>query len=168
MRQFWFETATHRARIGTLSGGEQRRLQLLAVLAQEPNVLLLDEPTNDLDMDTLRALENWLDDFQGALVVVSHDRVFLERVAEHVAAVGKQGLIPLGLGGGMGELEDRSAEPKADRAVRPTLRREDLCQRCNTFSVVSNWNSNNTSYNVTNMHRCLMTKSCLRISSRNL
>ncbi len=98
LRQFWFEAATHRARIGTLSGGEQRRLQLLAVLADEPNVLLLDEPTNDLDIDTLRALENWLDDFKGALVVVSHDRVFLERVAEHVVAIGGEGLVPLGLG----------------------------------------------------------------------
>ena len=98
LRQFWFEAATHRARIGTLSGGEQRRLQLLAVLAEEPNVLLLDEPTNDLDIDTLRALENWLDDFKGALVVVSHDRVFLERVAEHVVAIGGEGLVPLGLG----------------------------------------------------------------------
>lgn len=98
LRRFWFEAATHRARIGTLSGGEQRRLQLLAVLADEPNVLLLDEPTNDLDIDTLRALENWLDDFKGALVVVSHDRVFLERVAEHVVAIGGEGLVPLGLG----------------------------------------------------------------------
>jgi ATP-binding cassette subfamily F protein uup len=70
----------------------------LAVLADEPNVLLLDEPTNDLDIDTLRALENWLDDFKGALVVVSHDRVFLERVAEHVVAIGGEGLVPLGLG----------------------------------------------------------------------
>ena len=98
LRKFWFEPATHRARIATLSGGEQRRLQLLAVLAEEPNVLLLDEPTNDLDIDTLRVLEDWLDDFKGALVVVSHDRVFLERVAEHVAAIGEEGLKPLGLG----------------------------------------------------------------------
>ncbi|MDP1806146.1 MAG: ATP-binding cassette domain-containing protein, partial [Acidimicrobiales bacterium] len=69
---------------GLLSGGERRRVQLLLLLAQQPNVLLLDEPTNDLDLDTLRALEDFLDDWPGALVVVSHDRAFLERTVTDV------------------------------------------------------------------------------------
>ena len=98
LRRFWFEAATHRAQIHSLSGGEQRRLQLLGVLAAEPNVLLLDEPTNDLDIDTLRALEDWLDTFNGALVAVTHDRVFLERVVENVVAIGADGFRPLGAG----------------------------------------------------------------------
>ena len=66
--------------VGDLSGGERRRLQLLRLLLDEPNVLLLDEPTNDLDIDTLTALEDLLDAWPGTLVVVSHDRYFLERV----------------------------------------------------------------------------------------
>ena len=82
LERFWFERDAQYAPIGTLSGGERRRLQLLLVLAQRPNVLLLDEPTNDLDLDTLRALEDFLDDWPGALVVVSHDRAFLERTVE--------------------------------------------------------------------------------------
>ncbi len=122
LRQFWFESATHRARIETLSGGEQRRLQLLAVLAEEPNVLLLDEPTNDLDIDTLRALEGWLDDFKGALVVVSHDRVFLERVAEHVAAIGEEGLIPLGLGEAVWE-GSKNDSPSLKRSAPSRVKR---------------------------------------------
>ncbi|MCH1614778.1 MAG: ATP-binding cassette domain-containing protein, partial [Acidimicrobiales bacterium] len=96
--RFWFEPATHRAKVESLSGGEQRRLQLLALLAGEPNVLLLDEPTNDLDLDTLRALEDWLDNFKGALVVVTHDRVFLERTIDHVVAINDGGLRVLGAG----------------------------------------------------------------------
>jgi ATP-binding cassette subfamily F protein uup len=85
--QFWFETDTQWAPIRLLSGGERRRLQLLLVLAAKPNVLLLDEPTNDLDIDTLRALEDFLDEWPGALVVVSHDRAFLERTVEDVLVV---------------------------------------------------------------------------------
>lgn len=112
LRRFWFEPATHRAQIRTLSGGELRRLQLLEVLAAEPNVLLLDEPTNDLDIDTLRALEDWLDTFDGALVAVTHDRVFLERVVDHVVAVGTDGFRQLGAGEAV--WEQARSKPKID------------------------------------------------------
>src|SRR5690606_33143998 len=70
--------------VKALSGGERRRLQLLRLLATEPNVLLLDEPTNDLDTDTLAALEDLLDTWPGTLIVSSHDRYLIERVADSV------------------------------------------------------------------------------------
>ncbi len=73
--------------VGELSGGERRRLQLLRLLMDEPNVLLLDEPTNDLDIDTLTALEDLLDGWPGTLLVVSHDRYFLERVCDRAVAL---------------------------------------------------------------------------------
>lgn len=74
-------------RVGEISGGERRRLQLLRLLMAQPNVLLLDEPTNDLDTDTLAAIEDILDTFPGTLVVVSHDRYLLERVTDHQLAL---------------------------------------------------------------------------------
>jgi len=74
-------------RVGDLSGGERRRLQLMLLLLAEPNVLLLDEPTNDLDIDTLTVLEDLLDGWPGSIVVVSHDRYFLERVTDRVLAL---------------------------------------------------------------------------------
>ena len=74
-------------RVGDLSGGERRRVQMLRLLMDEPNVLLLDEPTNDLDIETLTEFEDLLDGWPGTLVVVSHDRYFLERVTEHVVAL---------------------------------------------------------------------------------
>jgi ABC transport system ATP-binding/permease protein len=73
--------------VGELSGGERRRLQLLRLLMDEPNVLVLDEPTNDLDIDTLTALEDLLDGWAGTLLVVSHDRYFLERVCDRTVAM---------------------------------------------------------------------------------
>ncbi len=82
--KFLFPPAVQYALIGNLSGGERRRLYLLKILMSAPNVLLLDEPTNDLDIPTLMALEEYLDDFPGALIVVSHDRYFLDRTIEHV------------------------------------------------------------------------------------
>ena len=88
LERFWFDRDAQFAPIGTLSGGERRRLQLLLVLARKPNVLLLDEPTNDLDLDTLRALEDFLEDWPGALVVVSHDRTFLDRTVERRLVLG--------------------------------------------------------------------------------
>ena len=87
MRRFWFDGDAQFAPIGTLSGGERRRLQLLLTLVEQPNVLLLDEPTNDLDLDTLRALEDLLDDWPGIVVVVSHDRAFLDRTVDEVWAL---------------------------------------------------------------------------------
>jgi ATP-binding cassette subfamily F protein uup len=84
LEKFLFPPAAQYSFIGNLSGGERRRLYLLRILMAQPNVLLLDEPTNDLDIPTLIALEEYLDDFAGALVVVSHDRYFLDRTIDSV------------------------------------------------------------------------------------
>jgi len=99
---------------GELSGGERRRVQLLKVLVGEPNVMLLDEPTNDLDVDTLTELEDLLDGWAGSLVVVSHDRYFLERVTDHVLALMGDGKL-LFLGGGIEEyLQRRGAQVRTE------------------------------------------------------
>ena len=84
LEKFLFTGAMQYAPIGALSGGEQRRLYLLRVLMGAPNVLLLDEPTNDLDIQTLIRLEEYLDNFSGCVIVVSHDRYFLDRTVEHI------------------------------------------------------------------------------------
>src|SRR5690606_32378917 len=102
-----------------LSGGERRRLQLLRLLATEPNVLLLDEPTNDLDTDTLAALEDLLDTWPGTLIVSSHDRYLIERVADSVDGLwGDVRLVHLP--GGIDEVLSRVAGRLDDRADRGT------------------------------------------------
>jgi ATP-binding cassette subfamily F protein uup len=88
MASFWFDDDAQHAPVRLLSGGERRRLQLLMALNERPNVLLLDEPTNDLDLDTLRQMEELLEQWPGAVVVVSHDRAFLERVVADVVVLG--------------------------------------------------------------------------------
>ena len=108
LERFWFDTTAQYAPVRMLSGGERRRLQLVMVLATEPNLLILDEPTNDLDLDTLRALESFLDDWPGALVVASHDRAFLDRVADHVLAIDPGGSVRRVPGGVAGWLAERS------------------------------------------------------------
>lgn len=82
LEQFLFERHTHGTLIGKLSGGEKRRLYLLKLLMQQPNVLLLDEPTNDLDIATLTVLEDYIETFPGAVISVSHDRYFLDKTVE--------------------------------------------------------------------------------------
>ncbi|GAA5072197.1 ATP-binding cassette subfamily F protein uup [Thermocatellispora tengchongensis] len=94
--------------VGDLSGGERRRLQLLRLLMDDPNVLLLDEPTNDLDIETLNELEDLLDGWPGTLIVVSHDRYFLERVADRSVALLGDGRLSL-LPGGVDEYLERRA-----------------------------------------------------------
>jgi ABC transport system ATP-binding/permease protein len=91
LTRFLFEPARQWTPIGRLSGGERRRLYLLRVLMLRPNVLLLDEPTNDLDVETLTVLEDYLDTFDGALIAVSHDRYFLDRVVEHMLVFDDKG-----------------------------------------------------------------------------
>jgi len=92
LERFWFDADTQRSPIGLLSGGERRRLQLVLTLRAKPNMLLLDEPTNDLDLDTLRVLEDVLEDWPGAVVVVSHDRALLERTVTDVFVIDDQHL----------------------------------------------------------------------------
>ena len=84
LERFLFPPELQYSLIGRLSGGERRRLYLLYILMQAPNILFLDEPTNDLDIQTLSILEDYLDTFPGAVVAVSHDRYFLDRIAEHL------------------------------------------------------------------------------------
>lgn len=84
LEKFLFPPATHWQSISKLSGGEKRRLYLLKILMSAPNVILLDEPTNDLDIMTLTILESYLNDFKGAVIVISHDRYFLDRVANNL------------------------------------------------------------------------------------
>lgn len=125
MRRFWFDGDTQFAPIGTLSGGEKRRLHLLLTLLEQPNVLLLDEPTNDLDLDTLRALEDYLDDWPGIVVVVSHDRAFLDRTVTEVMAVDESGRVSMVRGGVEGWLAQRRVpSPTSRPTVAPTRRAE--------------------------------------------
>ncbi len=91
--KFLFDGTLQYSPIGKLSGGERRRLHLLRILMEAPNVLLLDEPTNDLDIETLKRLEDFLDDFGGVVITVSHDRYFLDRICNKIFAYEGQGTI---------------------------------------------------------------------------
>ena len=93
LRLFLFDDQTQYSPISKLSGGEKRRLHLMHVLYQNPNFLIFDEPTNDLDLPTLTVLENFLQNFQGSLIIVSHDRYFMDRIVDHVLAFEGDGKI---------------------------------------------------------------------------
>jgi ABC transport system ATP-binding/permease protein len=118
--RFGFRGEKARTLVGDLSGGERRRLALMRLLMAEPNVLLLDEPTNDLDIDTLTALEDLLDGWPGTLVVVSHDRYFVERVCDNVYALTDAGAIvhmPGGIAQYIEQRHDVPAPPEARAAA---------------------------------------------------
>ena len=120
LERFWFDATAQFAPVRLLSGGERRRLQLVMVLATKPNLLVLDEPTNDLDLDTLRALESFLDDWPGALVVASHDRIFLDRTVDHVLAIDERGELRRVPGGVHGWLASRpEASTSSESRARP-------------------------------------------------
>lgn len=112
MERFLFPTQLQGQPIGKLSGGERRRLYLLSVLMEAPNILLLDEPTNDLDVTTLAILEEYLETFPGAVIAVSHDRYFLDKMAEEIFEVGENGVIRRYTGNYTDYLEKRREEEK--------------------------------------------------------
>ncbi len=91
LEKFLFPSQTHFQYVSTLSGGEQKRLYLLTILMKNPNFLILDEPTNDLDIFTLQVLEDYLAEFQGCLIVVSHDRYFMDKIVEHIFVLNGDG-----------------------------------------------------------------------------
>ena len=119
LEEFGFTGDKLVARIGDLSGGERRRLPFLRLLLEEPNVLLLDEPTNDLDIDTLTVIEDYLDTWPGTLIVVSHDRYFLERVTDASWALLGDGSCVLLPGGVEEYLERRRGTRSSSPAPAP-------------------------------------------------
>ncbi|HET6667983.1 MAG TPA: ABC-F family ATP-binding cassette domain-containing protein, partial [Intrasporangium sp.] len=117
-----FSGGRQQARVGDLSGGERRRLQLTRLLLEEPNVLILDEPTNDLDIETLTSLEDVLDGWAGTLIIVSHDRYLLERACDHQLALLGDGRLR-DLPGGVDEyLRLRAAQPQTKSSRMPLSR----------------------------------------------
>ncbi len=131
MERFWFTKDLPFARVATLSGGERKRLQLLLVLAQRPNVVFLDEPTNDLDLDTLRVIEDFFDGWPGALVVVSHDRTFLDRSVDRLLVVDPDGSVrPVagGVSAYVDELTRTTVQPRRESTSRAAAARRDASE----------------------------------------
>ncbi|SDO97039.1 ABC-F family ATP-binding cassette domain-containing protein [Selenomonas ruminantium] len=116
MERFLFPGDLQWTPIARLSGGEKRRLYLLRVLMEEPNVLLLDEPTNDLDLETMAVLESFIDDFQGAIIFVSHDRFFVDRLADKVFAYEEGGRLRM-YAGGYSYYKEKLAAEQAETEV---------------------------------------------------
>lgn len=117
LEQFLFERYTHGTQIGKLSGGEKKRLYLLKLLMQQPNVLLLDEPTNDLDIATLTVLEDYIETFPGAVIAVSHDRYFLDKIGDKMLIFEGEGNIHIHYGSSTSYLEK---EQSADQSTKST------------------------------------------------
>jgi ATP-binding cassette subfamily F protein uup len=137
LERFGFTGDRLTARVGDLSGGERRRFQLLRLLLTEPNVLLLDEPTNDLDIETLNVLEDFLDGWPGTLVVVSHDRYFLERVCDSVWALlgdGQISMLPRGVDEYLEKMERRRSDQRGARDERAAWASEERARESGSGS----------------------------------
>ena len=126
MERFLFPGALQWTLIARLSGGEKRRLYLLRILMEAPNVLLLDEPTNDLDLETMAVLESFIDDFNGAIILVSHDRFFVDRLADKCFVYEPGGELRM-YPGGYSYYKEKEAEEQAEAAAaeaqRPVARK---------------------------------------------
>ncbi|MDD6696913.1 MAG: ATP-binding cassette domain-containing protein, partial [Veillonellaceae bacterium] len=126
MERFLFPGSLQWTPIARLSGGEKRRLYLLRILMESPNVLLLDEPTNDLDLETMAVLESFIDDFNGAILIVSHDRFFVDRLADKCFVYEPGGELRM-YPGGYSYYKEKEAEEQAEAAAaeaqRPVARK---------------------------------------------
>jgi ATP-binding cassette subfamily F protein uup len=140
LNKFLFPHRQHSAFVSTLSGGERRRLQILRMLMNNPNVILLDEPTNDLDIHTLNAFESYLDDFYGVLLVVSHDRAFLDRTVNFIWAFDGKGGIKEYPGNYSNYLEKKEQEEKLKRSYSSSSK------KANSWKDASQKKPNKLSY----------------------
>lgn len=120
LRLFLFDDQTQYSPISKLSGGEKRRLHLMYVLYQNPNFLIFDEPTNDLDLPTLTVLENFLLQFQGSLIIVSHDRYFMDRIVDHVLAFEGDGIIK-DFVGNFSEYREKKSQDQNKKITAPIV-----------------------------------------------
>jgi len=120
LRLFLFDDQTQYAPISKLSGGEKRRLHLMYVLYQNPNFLIFDEPTNDLDLPTLTVLENFLLQFQGSLIIVSHDRYFMDRIVDHVLAFEGDGIVK-DFVGNFSEYREKKSQDQNKKIAAPAV-----------------------------------------------
>ena len=111
LERFLFPLNTHGTQIGKLSGGEKKRLVLLKMLMEQPNVLLMDEPTNDLDIQTLSVLEDFMETFPGVIITISHDRFFLDRIAKKLWVLNGDGTVREWLGVYSDYLEEEKLNP---------------------------------------------------------
>lgn len=118
LERFLFPAEAQYTQIGRLSGGERRRLYLLSILMEMPNVLLLDEPTNDLDIETLTILEDYLETFPGAVITVSHDRYFLDKVVDTIFEVSETGRLEVYLGN-YTDYSEKRVEPSPSTPAKP-------------------------------------------------
>jgi ATP-binding cassette subfamily F protein uup len=133
LRRFQFSFEQQHALVETLSGGEKRRLNLLTVLIKNPNLLILDEPTNDLDLETLYILEEFLQTYPGCLILVTHDRYFLDKLVEHIFVFEGQGMIRDWIGTYSewrihAQLQDAEASRQAAEANRQAQRQQQTAQ----------------------------------------
>ena len=121
LEQFLFEKEKQYTVVNRLSGGEKRRLFLLTVLLKQPNVLILDEPTNDFDIPTLNVLEDFLDQFSGIVITVSHDRYFLDRVVDQIFAFEENGIIQRYMGGFSDYLEKKTMHQETMKETKKKI-----------------------------------------------
>ncbi|MBP2241271.1 ATP-binding cassette subfamily F protein uup [Cytobacillus eiseniae] len=141
LERFLFPSYTHGTPIRKLSGGEKRRLYLLKILMNEPNVLLLDEPTNNLDTQTLTVLEDYLEEFQGVVITVSHDRYFLDKVADQLLILQGEGQIDSFFGNYTEflEKEKMATQVKADAPIRAQQQQEKPKKKKLSYNEQREW-----------------------------
>lgn len=137
LRLFLFDDQTQYSPISKLSGGEKRRLHLMKVLYENPNFLIFDEPTNDLDLPTLTVLENFLLNFQGCVIIVSHDRYFMDRIVDHVLAFEGEGKIR-DFVGNFSEYREKIRETRTENQERQAQAKTDEPQTKSENPATSN------------------------------